>query len=269
MPKVHKDTHKTEKSTGKKAGKSAKKTAGTKKAVKAVKKETTVQKDAASSIVQTKDPVPGKQEKLQADVFSPKGIKIGTMLLPEAIFAAKVNKQLMAQAVRVYLANQREGSASTKTRGEVQGSTRKIYKQKGTGRARHGSIRAPIFVKGGKALGPKPRDYRLNLPRKMRKKAVVSAFSVKRMDNAIKIVNDMNTLELKTKVFHALFSSLAANRKTLVLLGKTEKQSARAMRNLPYVDVLNATDVHTYALLYHRHIILTKEAVSELEQVFV
>ena len=116
---------------------------------------------------------------LNIDVFDIKGKNVGSISLPESIFKAKVNPQVVAQAVRVYLANQRQGTSSTKTRGEVQGSTRKIYRQKGTGRARHGSIRAPIFVHGGVAFGPKPRDFSLKIPSKIKQQALFSAFSSK------------------------------------------------------------------------------------------
>src|SRR6266404_5428662 len=109
----------------------------------------------------------------------------GKVSLPGEMFGEKVNKALLAQAVRVYLANQRQGNASTKTRGEVDGSTAKIYRQKGTGRARHGSKRAPIFVKGGIVFGPKPRDFSLSLPQKMKRKALFSALSAKVKDKEV------------------------------------------------------------------------------------
>ncbi len=211
-----------------------------------------------------------KQENhLVVEVFSSKGKKTGTMTLPESLFAGDVNNQLMAQAVRVYLANQREGSASTKTRGEVEGSTRKIYRQKGTGRARHGSIRAPIFVKGGIVFGPKPRDYSLRMPKKMKKKALVSALTVQCIDHAIKVITEIDSLEVRTKVFHELFELLRATKSTLFLLGKDDLIARRAMRNLPYVDVVRSIDVNTYDILSHRDILMTKDALQELQEVMI
>ncbi|MCX8008459.1 MAG: 50S ribosomal protein L4 [Patescibacteria group bacterium] len=216
-----------------------------------------------------KEIVVENRTKMSVDVFSPDGKRSEIIELPENIFDAEINNQLMAQAVRVYHANQREGSASTKTRGEVEGSTRKIYRQKGTGRARHGSIRAPIFVKGGIVFGPKPRDYSLNLPKKMKKKAIISALTLQRMNNAIKIADGIENLELKTKVFHSFFQSLGTDRQVLFLYAKDELPVVRAVRNLPYVDSMRAVDVHTYAVLCHRYILMTKNALRELQTVFV
>lgn len=245
----------------------------------AEKKVTASKKPVAKKTVKTEKKaatVPAKAEAVKershgdvkVDVYSAAGKADGTMTLPEVLFAAKVNKPLMAQAVRVYLANQREGSASTKTRGEVEGSTRKIYKQKGTGRARHGAIRAPIFVKGGIALGPRPRDYSLDLSKKMKKAAVASAFTSQLMANSVKVFGELTSLELKTKVFNSLFETVGINRKTLVLLSKQEKSVTKAMRNLSYIDVMTATDANTYQVLNHKHVVLTKEAVKELETLY-
>src|SRR3989338_5152877 len=128
---------------------------------------------------------------LVAKVFDTKGALKKTIDLPKEIFGVQENNILLAQAVRVYLANQRQGTVSTKTRGEVAGSTRKIYRQKGTGRARHGSIRAPIFVHGGLVFGPKPRDYSMKFPKKMRKAALASALSSKVNDAQVKVVDGL------------------------------------------------------------------------------
>lgn len=213
-------------------------------------------------------PVARKHGDVNLAVFGADGKEAGSMSLPISVFAAKINKPLMAQAVRVYLANQREGSAATKTRSEVDGSTRKLYKQKGTGRARHGSLRAPIFVKGGVALGPKPRDYSLDLPKKMKKQAVASALTSKLVDNAITVVSEFGSLEPKTRVFAELFETLGLTRKALVLLSKEERSVVRGMRNLPYVCAINAVDAYTHAVLSHRHIVMTKKAVKELEALY-
>src|SRR3990170_6251019 len=119
--------------------------------------------------------------------------------LPKELFGAKVNKALLAQAVRVYLANQRTGNAATKTRGEVEGSTRKIYRQKGTGRARHGAIRAPIFVGGGIVFGPRPHDFHLDFPKKMKRRALGSALTSKLGSGDVIVVSGLSDLEPKTK----------------------------------------------------------------------
>src|SRR6185437_7247197 len=166
-----------------------KKTAVKKEAPKKVSKPSAkaaeVKETASKSAVKAEVAVSVSQKEkskvapVSVDVVGIDGKVTGKIALPGEIFGEKLNKALLAQAVRVYLANQRQGNASTKTRGEVDGSTRKIYRQKGTGRARHGSVRAPIFVHGGIAHGPKPRDFSLTMPQKMKQKALFSALSTK------------------------------------------------------------------------------------------
>lgn len=232
-----------------------------KSAVSKVKKETV----SADMAVKDEKKVT-KSKGLSTEVYDIKGAKTGTLTLPEQYFAAKINKQLIAQAVRVYLANQREGSASAKTRGQVEGSSRKIFKQKGTGNARHGNIRAPIFVGGGKALGPVPHSFRLELPKKMKTRALSSALTHQYNEGSIKIVENMIKLELKTKAFVQLLNKIDITGKTLVLLAKDELVIRRAMRNITHVDVLPVSDVNTYAIMHHKHILFTKEAVQELSK---
>lgn len=242
-----------------------------KPAVKAAKKtaaETEV--ETVASVVPAKKEAPKmrKHGDVNVDVYAVSGEKSGTVSLPESVFAAKINPSLMAQAVRVYLTNQREGSASSKTRSEVDGSSKKIYKQKGTGRARHGTIRAPIFVKGGVALGPKPHDFRLDLPKKMKREAVASAFTSQLVHDSVRIITDAEKAELKTKVFASLFTSLQTTRKTLVLITKEERSIRRAIRNIKYIDVMDVQDAHTYAVLHHKHVVLTKQAIKALEEMY-
>src|SRR3989338_11409930 len=136
---------------------------------------------------------------LSIPVYSLAGKETGVLALPKEIFAAKVSKSLLAQAVRVYATNQKSLLASTKTRGEVEGSTAKIYRQKGTGRARHGAIRAPIFVGGGITFGPKPRKVRLILPQKMKKAALIAALSVKLADKNVIGLSGLDKASGKTK----------------------------------------------------------------------
>lgn len=238
------------------------KTAVGKKVAKSVEKEV-----VASSIPVKKEVKSTKKiGDTTINVLTTDGVIDGKMELSKELFAGKVNKQLMAQAVRVYLANQRLGTVSTKTRGEVEGSTKKIFKQKGTGNARHGSKRAPIFVKGGVALGPKPRDYSLDFPKKMKRAALISALTSQLTQNAIKVVSNLEHLELKTKVYAEMFENIECVGKTLMVIAKDEHPTLRAMRNLPKVDVVPASDVHTYAVLVHRHVAFTKKGVKELEE---
>lgn len=193
----------------------------------------------------------------------------GKMSLPKEMFDAPVNKQLLAQAVRVYLANQRGGGASTKTRGEVEGSTKKIYRQKGTGRARHGAIRAPIFVGGGIVFGPKPRDFGLKMPAKMKKAALASALTSQFVGNNIIVVDGLETLVPKTKLFADVFHKIGATKKILFLVPSDAKTLVVATRNLSNVDVMPAANTHPYTVLSHGKIVFTKDALKHLFKKFV
>lgn len=203
------------------------------------------------------------------NVLDLQGKVIGRVSVPAELFAARVNAKLVAQAVRVYLANQREGGASTKTRSEVEGSTRKIYRQKGTGRARHGAIRAPIFVGGGITFGPRPRDFRLNLPQKMRKAALASALTSKREEGNVLVVGGWSSLPPKTKKMVQVLTNIGASDRPLLVISKAAANVARAARNIPGVEIMPAQNLHTYAVLEHPKLVFTKEAVPLLTETFI
>lgn len=209
---------------------------------------------------------------LSVDVYDMKGNVAGSVLLPKEVFGAKVNPSLMAQAVRVYLANQRKGTVSTKTRGEVAGSTRKIYRQKGTGRARHGSIRAPIFVHGGVVFGPKPRDYSLSFSKKMRRAALFSALSIKQKEKAITVVRGLEKVAPKTKVMIQALKSLGVDekkRKLLLILPKNLENVKRAARNIAGVRIAPAENLNTYNVLLHPRLLVADSAIDVLKNHFV
>lgn len=201
---------------------------------------------------------------LSIPVYSLTGRAAGTLALPKEIFGKEVNKQLLAQAVRVYQTNQKVFTASTKTRGEVEGSTAKIFRQKGTGRARHGSIRAPIFVGGGIVFGPKSRKVRLDLPKKMKKAALVSALSDKANDKSIVGLTGIDKVSGKTKEIVKLLEKLKIKNALIVTEGKNDN-IIRAVRNIPGVDVLNADLINAYEILRHEMLLLTKAAVKGLK----
>lgn len=208
---------------------------------------------------------------VKVDVFDVTGKVAGSVNLPESLFVAKVNPKLMTQAVRVHLANQRKGTHSTKSRGEVTGSTRKIYRQKGTGRARHGGITAPIFVGGGIALGPKPRDYSLNLPQKMRRAALASALTVKLQDGKVKVVDGLEAVKPKTKVFIDALTKLSLNdkkKKILLVLPEKTDNVTRAARNVEGVTYINASQLNTYEVMNTRTLVVMKSALETLEKTF-
>lgn len=204
-----------------------------------------------------------KAQKIMADVYDTKGKVVETIKLPAEIFGAKINKKLIAQAVRVYLANQRRGTSSTKSRGEVQGSSRKIYRQKGTGRARHGSLRAPIFVHGGIAFGPKPRDYSLEMPKKMKKAALFSALSSKVKDGELKIVAGLEKITPKTKKMVEIIKNLDLNnQKLLIVLPERDENIDRAARNIEGLNMIMANQLNTYEVLNCRALLLTKDSIE-------
>jgi len=213
---------------------------------------------------------------LTIDVFDTKGKIAGKISLPKEIFGAEINKQLLAQAVRVYLANQRRGTASTKTRGEVSGSTRKIWRQKGTGRARHGSIKAPIFVGGGIVSGPKPRDFSLKISKKMKRLAIFSALSSKQKANEIKAVKGLDSLEPKTRLMVDVLNNLGINEKDknilLVLSGKSSKELEniyRASRNIEGVHIINAEVLNAYDALNNKLVLLMESAIDHMKEKFL
>lgn len=205
--------------------------------------------------------------RLTIEVHSVTGRKAGTMELPKEIFGGNINNALMAQAVRVYLANQRLGTASTKTRGEVKGSSRKIYRQKGTGRARHGSIRAPIFVKGGVVFGPRPRDFSLGLPKKMKRAAVISALSAKFKNGEIKVYSGLDKIEPKTKIMAKLIrTTTGTDGRLLLVTSANSKDGLRnlylAARNVRDLDILPVNMLNTYVILNNKQILFMKEAIN-------
>lgn len=244
---------------------------------KAVKKTTVktavVKKVAVKKVAKTEIKV-APQKKMEATLsvalFDVKGIEKGTVKLPEAVFGAKINKPLMAQAVRVYLANQRMGSAVSKTRGEVDGSTRKIYRQKGTGKARHGGIRAPLFVGGGTAHGPKLKDYSLTLSTKMKKAAVLSALSTMAQMGHIYVVSGFAALEPKTKVASVAFSGMGlVGKKALLVMPEHNENVFRATRNMDRLNVVSANILNTYDILNAGMLVIMQEALSALEKQMV
>ncbi|GIW61263.1 MAG: 50S ribosomal protein L4 [Patescibacteria group bacterium] len=240
------------------------KSSNTKLTQKSTVTEKTIEKD--QSVVKAKQQIP-----LTMDVLDLKGNIVGSLSLPEEIFAAKVNKTLMAQAVRVYLANQRLGTLSTKSRGEVVGSTRKIYRQKGTGRARHGGIRAPIFVGGGVAHGPKPRDFSLSLPQKMKRAALFSALTLQRLEGNMKVIAGLESLEPKTKAFAQVLKNLSlAKKKKKILLVLPEKieNIQKAARNIEGVTYVLANQLNTYDVLNAGTLLFMKDTISKIQEIF-
>ncbi len=212
-----------------------------------------------------------ENSKLLVDIYNLNGEK-NKIELSEKIFDIEVKPELLALAIKVYLANQRQGTASTKNRGEVTGSTRKIYRQKGTGRARHGDIKAPIFVGGGIVGGPKPKDYFLSLNKKQKRLALFGALTLKRKENNLLLFDDsFFKIKPKTKDFILIWRKLNFdNVKTLIILPKIERNNLiLAIRNLPFINFIDSQSLNTYKVLSHKKIIFLKSALSVFESHFL
>ncbi|HZO57934.1 MAG TPA: 50S ribosomal protein L4 [Bryobacteraceae bacterium] len=200
------------------------------------------------------------------DVFDLNNAKVGQLELSDTVFGAEVNEALLYEAVRHYMACQRRGTHSTKERGSVRGSGKKLWRQKGTGRARVGSIRSPLWRHGGTTHGPKPRDYSYRLPRKMQLGALRSALSGKLRDGELKVIREFSIAEPKTKQVAALLAKLEANKKSLVVDVVGNRNLELGARNLPGVRMVVTKDVTTYHLLDAKHVLLSEAAAKKLSE---
>lgn len=210
-----------------------------------------------------------KRSSLEVKIYNIEGQEIDKTMLPKEIFEVKASPALLAQYVRVYLANQRQGTQSVKTRGEVIGSTRKIYRQKGTGRARHGSRKAPIFVGGGSAHAPKPRDYSLKMNKKQKIKALYGALSQRAQEEKITIVEGLLDIAAKTKHMSKILKNLSLDQKKRLLLISPQKNHVslyQAVRNIAYVDCVDVESLNAYTILRCSHLIFAKEALVKLQE---
>jgi len=209
----------------------------------------------------------------KTDLLDINGKKVGTINLPPEIFAAEVNPALMAQAVRVYLANQRKAHPKTKTRAEVNRTKAKWYRQKGTGRARHGSRAAPIFVGGGVAHGPTgEQNYQLKMPKKMKKAALFSALTSKFKEKEILVVKGLEKIEPKTKKMAEFLTKSkiqSTKSKILLVLPKMLENIILAGRNLENFEISYSADLNTYQVLASDKLIFLPESIDKLKEVFL
>ena len=204
------------------------------------------------------------------DVLKIDGSKSGDKIdLSDSIFAIEPNDHAIYLSVKAYLANQRQGTSKSKERGEVRGGGKKPWKQKGRGGARAGTSRSPLWVGGGTIFGPRPRDYRQDLPKKVRRLARKSALSYKVKDSQLLVIEDFNIEQPKTKEFSKILSALKVNGKKVLLLTELNNQNIyKSGRNIPKVKVLEASKASTYDLLNNQILILQKSAVKEIEKTF-
>lgn len=204
----------------------------------------------------------------KVDLYNVSGKVIGDIELKDEVFNTEINADAMYLAVESYLANQRQGTQSTKTRAEVRGGGVKPWKQKGTGRARQGSIRAPQWIKGGIALGPKPRTYTIKLNRKVKRVALKSALSSKVLENNIIVLDAIDFSEIKTKNMVELLKNLNLDTNALVVLGDKNENVVRSAKNIPNVKTAYVNTINVYDIVKYNKFIVTSDAVHKIEEVY-
>ncbi len=200
------------------------------------------------------------------DILDLNNATVGSIELSDAVFGAEVNEALLYEAVRQYTAARRSGTAATKTRHEVSGSGKKLWKQKGTGRARMGSIRSPLWRHGGTVHGPQPRSYEYHLPRKMQLGALRSALSAKLRDGELRVIKAFELADHKTKNMLNVLGKLEAKKTVLLVEAGENANLTRASRNLPGVKLVPTKDVNVYDLLKHQEVLLTETAAKKLSE---
>jgi large subunit ribosomal protein L4 len=203
---------------------------------------------------------------MELDVIDRQGTPVEKVAVADSAFGVEVKSHLFHQVIRMQLANRRRGVASTKTRGEVSGGGRKPWRQKGTGRARQGSTRSPLWRGGGVALGPKPRDYAYNLPKKVRRAALCSALSMKAQEGLLKVVDRIDIAAPKTKQMVGFLKDVGVEKSALVILSDDSPNVQLAARNLPNVKVLRVEGINIYDLLTHDYLICGKDALLKLQE---
>ncbi len=202
------------------------------------------------------------------DVYSIEGKKVSDVELKEEVFGIEPNEAIVHSVLVNYLANQRQGTQSTKTRSEVSGGGKKPWRQKGTGRARQGSIRAPHWVGGGVALGPKPRSYKYKVNRKEKQLAIKSVLSSKVLEKELVVVDKMDLKEIKTKNMVNALTNLKVEGKTLILLPERNENVQKSARNIEGVKTSLVNTINVYDLLKYKNLVITLDTVKKLEEVY-
>ncbi len=204
----------------------------------------------------------------KVDVYNVEGKKVSDVELKEEIFGIEPNEAIVHSVLVNYLANQRQGTQSTKTRAEVRGGGRKPWRQKGTGRARQGSIRAPQWIKGGIALGPKPRSYKYRVNKKEKQLAIKSLLSSKVLENDLVVVDKFDFKEIKTKQMAVAMKNLKVEDKALVVIPEKNENVQKSTRNLEGVRTSSVATLNVFDLLKHKKLVLTVDAVKKIEEVY-
>lgn len=202
-------------------------------------------------------------------VYNISGEQVSEMELSENIFGAKINEHVLYEVVKNQLANKRQGTQSAKTRSEVRGGGRKPWKQKGTGRARHGTIRSPLWAGGGVTFAPKPRDYSYTVPKKIKRLAMKSALSAKVASNEMIILDDLSLDAPKTKDMVNILNNLGVKRKALIVMFEKDEMVIKSANNIPGVVTALTNTINVYDILKYDNFIITKAAVEKVEEVYV
>ena len=202
------------------------------------------------------------------DLYKMDGTVAGKIELSDEVFGVEINQAVMHQVAKMQLANKRQGTQSTLTRAEVRGGGAKPWRQKGTGRARHGSIRSPIWIKGGIVFAPKPRDYSYTVPKKMRRLALKSALSSKVVENDMLVLESLNISEAKTKEMAKVLKDLQVNKKALLVLSGKNEAIERAARNIPNLKLAFVNTINLLDILNYDKFIITQDAVRQVEEVY-
>ena len=204
----------------------------------------------------------------KVDVLDMKGKKVSDIELADSVFGIKPNEAIVHSVLVNYLANQRQGTQSTKTRAEVSGGGKKPWRQKGTGRARQGSIRAPQWIKGGIALGPKPRSYKYTVNKKEKRLAIKSVLSSKVLEKELTVVDKLEVKEIKTKTMVKALADMKVEGKTLIILPENNKNVLMSSRNIEGVKTIVANNINVFDLLKYTNLILPVDTVKKLEEVY-
>ena len=204
----------------------------------------------------------------KVDVYAVDGKKVKSIELKEEVFGIKPNEAIVHSVLVNYLANQRQGTQSTKTRSEVRGGGKKPWRQKGTGRARQGSIRAPQWIKGGIALGPKPRSYKYRVNKKEKQLAIRSLLSSKVLENSLVVVDKFDFPEIKTKQVVSAMKNLKVEGKTLIMLSESNANVQKSARNIENVRTTSVATINVFDLLKYKNLVVTVDTIKKLEEVY-
>lgn len=204
----------------------------------------------------------------RVNVYNMSGEQTGEIELAEDVFGVEVNQHVLYEVVKNQLANRRQGTQSVKTRSEVRGGGRKPWRQKGTGRARHGSIRSPLWVGGGVAFAPKPRDYSYKVPKKVRRLAMKSALSSKVLNNELTVLDRLEMEGPKTSAMVELLANIKSGKKALIVMTDNDSNIIKSARNIPNVKTISINTLNVYDILNSDTLIITEEGIRRVEEVF-